>query len=155
MTRPFRFAGSYALAAPPERVVAVLRDAESWPRWWPQIRSVERYDERRGLVTARSVLPFSLRIELTSTVDDPGRGVLRADLARDLVGWIEFRVAEGDGPDRARVTYDQECDLAHARVRRVALAARPLLRLNHAAMMRTGMRRLAVRARESTNAHGG
>ena len=148
MSRPFRFAGSFPLAAPPEQVIAVLRDAERWPQWWPQIRSVERYDERRGLVTARSALPFSLRIELTSTVDDPDRGVLRADLARDLVGWIEFRVAEGDAPDRARVTYDQECDLAHARVRRVALAARPLLQLNHSAMMRTGMRRLAVRARE-------
>lgn len=147
MSRPFRFAGSYPLAAPPEQVIAVLRDAERWPQWWPQIRSVERYDDRRGLVTARSVLPFSLRLELTSTVDDPDAGVLRADLARDLVGWIEFRVAPGERPGEARVTYDQECDLTHARVRRVALAARPLLRLNHAAMMRTGMRRLAVRAR--------
>lgn len=144
MSRPFRFAGEYAVAAPRDRVLEALRDADRWPEWWPQIRSVERLDERSGLVTIRSALPITLRLKLISEVDDPSAGVLRARLEGDLAGWIEMRVRDVP-PTASRVDYEQECVVAKPGLGRLSSTLRPALALNHAAMMRAGMQGLARR----------
>lgn len=145
MTTPlFRFASSHEVAAPRDAVFAVLRDAESWPQWWPQIRSVTPYDDTRGRADIRSVLPMTLHIELATDVVDAESGVLRATLAGDLVGWSQFAL-RADGPQRTILDYTQEVRLDMpgllGRLARTPLA-RPVLIANHAIMMRSGMRGL-------------
>ncbi|WP_026181131.1 SRPBCC family protein [Demetria terragena] len=145
MAHLFRFAGEYPVAAPRDRVVAALRDADHWPQWWPQIRSVERIDAERGLVTIRSLLPMTLRLTLIAQVDDVEAGTFRAGLDGDLVGWIETRVS-ASGSALSQVAYEQECHVAKRGVGPIAAAVRPILTLNHTAMMRSGMRGLGTYA---------
>lgn len=146
MSGIFHFSGSYDLDAPSGPVLEALRDAESWPTWWPQVRSVEQLDDVSGLVAIRSMLPITLRLRLISLVDDVAGGVLRAGLQGDLDGWIEMRV-RATGSAATQVTYEQECTVAKPGLGRVSSALRPALTLNHAAMMRAGMRGLAAHAR--------
>lgn len=144
-TRLFRFASSHDVAAPRDAVFQVLQDAEHWPQWWPQIRSVTPYDDTHGRTEIRSVLPLTLRVELTTKLVDPESGVLRATLTGDLVGWSQFAL-RADGPERTIVDYTQEVRLGMpGLIGRLASAAvaRPVLVANHAAMMRSGMRGLA------------
>lgn len=144
MNRRFRFASSHRLAAPRDAVFDILADAEHWPRWWPQIRAVIPYDDTHGRAEIRSVLPFTLRLELTSEVADRETGVLRAALAGDLVGWSEF-VLRAAGPAVTVLDYTQEVDLRlSGRLGRIVCStpARPLLVVNHALMIRRGMRGL-------------
>jgi uncharacterized protein YndB with AHSA1/START domain len=144
MNRHFRFASTYHLAAPRDAVFEVLRDAERWPEWWPQIRSVISYDDTHGRAQIRSVLPLTLRIELTSERADRESGVLRAALAGDLVGWSQFTLR----PDGAAATWLDYTQEVEARLSGPAgrLAGsrwlRPVLLANHAFMMRSGMRGL-------------
>ena len=144
--RPYRFRGEYRIAAPCSPVVAGLRDADHWPTWWPQIRAVVRHSDTTGLVTIRSLLPVTLRLTVTGEVDDPDAGVLRARIGGDLDGWIEFGVDCGEHDGAARVTYAQECGVSKPGLARASALLRPLLRANHAAMMRSGMRGLETYA---------
>ncbi|WP_446666879.1 SRPBCC family protein [Flexivirga sp. B27] len=142
MTRHFRFASSHRIAAPREAVFEVLRDAERWPQWWPQIRSVTPYDDTHGRTEIRSMLPLTLHLELATELVDAESGVLRAQLTGDLVGWSQFAL-RADGPDRTVLDYTQEVDLGiRGLAGRVAAwpIARPVLLANHAVMMRAGMR---------------
>jgi carbon monoxide dehydrogenase subunit G len=145
MSGHFRFASSHRLAAPRDAVFDILADAERWPEWWPQVRTIIRYDDTHGRAEIRSALPLTLRVELTSERSDRESGVLRAVLGGDLVGWAQFEL-HSDGPTRTRLDYAQEVDLhVLGRLGRAASYpfARPLLVANHALMMRSGMRGLA------------
>lgn len=145
MTRLFCFASSHPVAAPRDAVFAVLQDAERWPQWWPQIRSVTPYDDTHGRAEIRSILPLTLHIELATELVDPESGVLRATLAGDLIGWSQFAL-RADGAERTVLDYTQEVRLARpGLVGRMATnpLVRPVLIANHAAMMRSGMRGLA------------
>lgn len=142
----FRFSGRYPLTADRERVLALLREPETWPSWWPQVRSVRRTGKRIAEVDIRSALPVTLHLRLELEVDDPHTGVLRAGLAGDLAGWIAFHVPPSDGPV-VQVAYEQECLLTKPGVAPLAPVLRPVLTWNHERMMRAGMRALAERAR--------
>lgn len=144
--RPYRFRGEYRLAASHDPVVAALRDADRWPAWWPQIRAVVRHTETTGLVTVRSLLPITLHLTVTGAVDDPDAGVFRARIGRDLHGWIEFRVTADPADCSALVAYTQECTVTKRGLAGSATVLRPLLGVNHAAMMRSGMRGLEAYA---------
>jgi ribosome-associated toxin RatA of RatAB toxin-antitoxin module len=76
----FVFRSAWTLPAPPERVYATLADVASYPRWWPQVKSAEPLDERSGLLTCRSALPYEITFRLTADVQDPERRTLRATL---------------------------------------------------------------------------
>lgn len=144
MSSHFRFVSTHHLEVPPDAVFEVLRDAERWPQWWPQIRSITRYDDTHGRAEIRSALPLTLRVELTSERADRESGVLRATLTGDLVGWSQF-VVRADGASATWLDYSQEVDLRvpgpAGRLARSPLV-RPLLVANHAFMIRSGMRGL-------------
>ncbi len=145
MSRLFRFASSHHIAARRDAVFHVLQDAERWPQWWPQIRSVTPYDDTRGRAEIRSVLPLTLRVELATELVDAESGVLRATLTGDLIGWSQFAL-RADRPERTILDYTQEVRLGvPGLIGRLASSsiARPVLIANHAAMMRSGMRGLA------------
>lgn len=137
---PFVFRHQWRVRAAPEEVVDVLADIDGYPRWWPQVRSVERVDGASGRGRIRSLLPVTLDLVLTREIEDREGGRLRVALDGDLVGWAGWTVA-GTG-EWSTATFEQEARVA-ARLHRAATLAPFVLRANHAWMMRQGRRGLA------------
>lgn len=142
----FVFTDRWVVDASPSLVFVALADVDGYPRWWPEVRQVQRVDDSRGIATIRSVLPVSLRLEMAREVEDAGTGELRVRISGDLVGFAEFTVtAEGGG---TRADYHQEVHVAAAHLRLGARLAPVVLRANHERMMRggeAGLRRLLSR----------
>lgn len=134
MGTTYRFESRWLLPTTPRAAYDVLVDLERYPLWWPQIKAVARLGDQHALVVCRSVLPFTLHLELRATVRDEPAGVLQVSIAGDLEGWSRFtlsRTVEG-----VRVHYEQEV-LTRSPVLDLPRWARPLVRANHAWMMRS------------------
>ncbi|GAB2854604.1 SRPBCC family protein [Streptomyces deserti] len=137
----YRFRSLWVLPAPVPAVYEALVRAEDYPRWWPQVREVTRLDDTSGVVQFRSLLPYDLVATVREGRRDPAAGVLEVTLSGDLDGWARWTIsAQGSG---TLARYDQEVDVRTPLLRRLAVPARPLLRLNHTLMMRAGQRGLA------------
>ncbi|MFJ6726872.1 SRPBCC family protein [Streptomyces sp. NPDC091281] len=134
------FDSRWHLPAPPAVVHAVLERVDEYPRWWPQVRSVTRLDDATGVLTVRSLLPYTLTLTARETRRDPAAGVLEAAISGDLKGWARWTItADGTG---SLARYEQDVDVTEPFLRRLPAAARPLLRANHRLMMRAGHRGL-------------
>ena len=140
MSTPFVFHHVWPVPAPVGVVTAALADVERYPRWWPQVRSVERIDDRSGRGGIRSLLPVTMDLVLTREIEDHEGGRLRVRLDGDLRGWAQWSVV-GDA-SAAVATFDQEVRVA-PRLHRAATLVPVVLRANHAWMMRQGRRGLA------------
>lgn len=140
MSTTYRFDDLWHVRAPCERVYAALADVEGYERWWPQVRAIHRIDADTGRVRIRSLLPYTLDLRLTRTVQDEPRGILRVDIDGDLQGWCAWHLT-AEGADTL-AWFSQEVDVTVPMLQRAPLAMRPLLRGNHAHMMRSGERGL-------------
>ena len=96
-SRLFVFHHRWPVPAAPEQLGDALADVEGYPRWWPQVRSVERVDGDSGRVRIRSLLPMTLQLVLTSEIEDREGGVLRVALSGDLDGWARWTVTGSVG----------------------------------------------------------
>ncbi|MFF4497523.1 SRPBCC family protein [Streptomyces sp. NPDC001546] len=143
----YRFRSVWDLDAPPALVYSLLEDPGRYPGWWPQVRRFAPAGGRSGTAVIRSALPYEIHLTLTGLLRDPARGVLEVALGGDLDGWARWTVRPRGGPaaGRTRAVYEQEVEVRAPLLRRLALAGRPVLRLNHALMMRAGRRGLAAR----------
>ncbi|MER5490822.1 SRPBCC family protein [Streptomyces sp. NPDC002490] len=137
----YRFHSRWDLPGPPAAVLAVLRRAEEYPRWWRQVRAVvPAPDGRTGEARFRSLLPYTLTVTVSRAPGQQAPGVLEVDLGGDLEGWARWTlVARGAG---TRVLFDQVVDVRRPAMRRLAVPGRPFFRLNHRWMMRGGRRGL-------------
>lgn len=88
----FAFSHTWRVNAAPDVVFDVLADVDGYPRWWPQVKSVERIDESSGRAIVRSLLPYRLHLVMTREIEDRESGVLRVRLAEDLIGFAQFTV---------------------------------------------------------------
>ncbi|MFE9684774.1 SRPBCC family protein [Streptomyces sp. NPDC006285] len=141
----YRFRSLWSLAAPPDVVYGALADAESYPRWWPQVREVTPVDDLSGVIRIRSVLPYDLVFIAREVRRDRAAGILEIAMTGDVDGWARWTlVAEGSG---TRARYDQEVHVTKPLLRRLAVPGRPVFRANHALMMRAGRRGLAAHLR--------
>lgn len=137
------FAADWTVPADAGRLYDVLEDVAGYPAWWPQVRAVARLDEDVALVACRSLLPYTLHLELRPRVQDREAGVLEAELDGDLVGRCRWALTQrGRG---TRMQFDQEVTTPSPLLRRMTRVARPLLEANHAWMMRGALRGLAGR----------
>ena len=145
--RGFRFRSAWRhLPAPPARVYAVLERIEDYPKWWPQVREVASRDASSGTVRLRSALPLEHRVTLRGDRRNPATGELSVTMAGDLRGWVECTVT-GDGRGGSHVAFRQYTEVTRPLLRLLAATAGPLLRVNHALMMRAGCRGLRARLR--------
>jgi len=140
MTTAYRFDNLWSLRAPHERVYAALADLEDYEHWWLQVREVHRIDGERARVRIRGLLPYTLDLVLTRAVHDEARGILRVDITGDLQGWSAWQLSAEGADTRAR--FSQEVQVTVPMLKRAPSAIRPLLRGNHAHMMRSGERGL-------------
>lgn len=137
----YRFTHEAVVAAPRERVQAVLVDLEHYPEWWPQVRAVLKVDDDNAVVVARSVLPYALELHLRAVTRD--HDLLEVGIEGALHGWSRWRLHD-EGPARTRLLYEQEVTVRAPLLRLGSWLARPLLEWNHARMMRgaeEGLRR--------------
>ena len=135
----YRFDNLWRVRAPRERVYAALADVDGYARWWPQIREIHRIDADSGQVRIRSVLPYTLNLLLTRAVQDQTSGILRVGVDGDLRGWCAWQLT-ADGADTC-ARFSEEVEVTVPFLQRAPFA-RPLLRVNHAHMMRSGERGL-------------
>ncbi|OPG03106.1 polyketide cyclase [Streptomyces sp. GKU 895] len=138
----YRFHTRWALPASPATVYDVLEQAEDYPRWWPQVRAVERLDDTTGVITIRATLPYDLVFTAREVRRDRAGGVLEIAMTGDLEGWARWTIS-GDGAGTLAV-YDQVVDVNKPLLRRLAVPGRPVFRANHRLMMRAGRRGLTA-----------
>ncbi|MFI7292554.1 SRPBCC family protein [Streptomyces sp. NPDC050121] len=136
----YRFRTLWDLPAPTARVYDTLEQAEDYPRWWPQVREVNRVDDTSGVVRIRSLLPYDLTFTAREVRRDPAAGVLEIAMAGDLDGWARWTLTAHGSGTLAR--YDQVVQVNKPLLRRFAVPGRPVFRLNHRLMMRSGRRGL-------------
>lgn len=140
LSTAYRFDNEWRIPAPCEQVFAALADVEGYERWWPQVREIHWIDADRGGVRIRSLLPYTLDLVLTRDTQDEARGILRVLVAGDLQGWCAWQLTGERTGTRAR--FSQEVEVTSPMLRLAPFAIRPLLRGNHAHMMRSGERGL-------------
>ena len=154
----YRFLTTWLLEAPRERVWDQLRDAGSWPDWWPGVVRVDELDPGdehgvggRHVIEWRSRIPYPLEFEFhTDEVDRPRRMAGRA--YGELEGSGVWRLWE-DGAVTA-VVYDWDVQTTKAWMNALAPVARPAFRWNHDVVMRQGGEGLARRLGVRLLAHG-
>ena len=142
MIRRFVYVTEWRLEAPIERVWDALVDVETWPQWWPHVRSVQTL--HRGatsdLGTVRrlrwsSRLPYGFTLEVETTeMRTPHRLVGRA--TGDMAGTGLWELARDGAGTRVRYTWELAL---HTRwMRLCAPFMAPVFRWNHEGVMRSG-----------------
>ncbi|MFD0313775.1 SRPBCC family protein [Streptomyces flavalbus] len=138
----YRFLSTWSLPAPPATVYDALMRAEDYPRWWRQVRRVDRTDDTSGVISIRSVLPYDMTFTARQVRRDAAAGVLEAAVTGDIEGWLRWTITPRGTGTTAR--FEQVVDVNKALLRRLAVPGRPVFRANHWLMMRSGRRGLAA-----------
>jgi carbon monoxide dehydrogenase subunit G len=128
----YAFEHTTEVAAPLDQVHAVLVDLERYVDWWPQVRAVASAGPDDAVVVCRSRLPYDLELHLHAANRDPER--LRVEIDGPIRGYAEWKLVGNH--NGTRLEFEQR---VHAVDRRFVVASyllKPVLRWNHAAMMR-------------------
>ncbi|WOB08453.1 SRPBCC family protein [Piscinibacter gummiphilus] len=138
----FDLVSHWRIEAPVERVWAALVAPESWPRWWPYVRSVRLLKVGRadGVGSVRRIewatrLPYGMVIDVES-IESRHHERLRGRSCGALRGeglWL-LRGEEGC----TDVTYVWRVELAQRWMRWLAPLLAPAFRWNHRGVMRAG-----------------
>ncbi len=138
----FDLVSHWHIAAPVERVWAALIAPDSWPQWWPYVRSVRtlRKGDANGLGSVRRIewatrLPYSIVIEVEAVESlrfERLRGRSRGQLRGEGIWLLR---SEGQATD---VTYVWRVELGKRWMRWLAPLLAPLFRWNHDGVMRAG-----------------
>jgi hypothetical protein len=134
MAGRYCFRSAWMVDLDADRLFDVLSDIAAYPRWWPQLRSVERVDDDTAAVECRSALPYTLRLRAQRAREDREARVLEVRLDGDLHGWSRWTLTPRQ--DRTLLVYEQEVVVRGHLLRGLGFVARPVLRLNHRWMMR-------------------
>ena len=146
----YAFRSEWRLPAAPDVVYTVLADVDDYPTWWPQIRRARRIDEASGELTCRSMLPHDLVFVMRREVEDADARVLRASMTGDLVGTSQWTITSTD--QGALAVFEENVSVGHGLVHAAGRLFRPVLRLNHDHMMRSGERGLRAHLQASAGA---
>jgi hypothetical protein len=140
--RRYLFTHRVWVPAAPDDVHALLVDLEHYPDWWPQVRAVGSLGPDRAVVVCRSVLPYDLELVLDAVSRDARH--LEVAISGPIDGFARWTLVD----ERAgtRLEYQQEVT-ARGRLAWASYVVRPVLRWNHAVMMRGFDRGLSRRLR--------
>jgi ribosome-associated toxin RatA of RatAB toxin-antitoxin module len=135
--RHYVFQSIWHIDAPLDHLYAVLSDITSYPKWWPEIRTVTPLGDNRFEMVARSTLPYELRFISEEDASQRRRDVIHARLYGDLEGFARWTIVELPAGG-CRLIYDQEVDTNKRLLDTLAPVARPAFKANHTLMMRHG-----------------
>ncbi|MGQ0844777.1 MAG: SRPBCC family protein [Sporichthyaceae bacterium] len=147
MDHTYVFTGAWQLPAPVEVVYSCLERLDLYPEWWPQVREARRIDDDTCAVVVRSSLPYALKVTAHRHETDPATGKLHARLSGDLVGFTGWTLTPYAGGTRA--AFHERVEATKPLLRTLGFL-RPVLRANHAWMMRAGERGLSSRLASRT-----
>ncbi|MEV2215161.1 SRPBCC family protein [Streptomyces sp. NPDC050997] len=136
----YHFRSRWSLPAGPAAVYDVLERAEDYPRWWHQVREVNRIDGATGVITIRSLLPYDMTFTAREVRRDQAAGILEIAMSGDIDGRARWTISADGMGSLAR--YEQVVDVNKPLLRRFAVPGRPVFRANHWLMMRAGRRGL-------------
>ena len=136
----YRFSHVTEVTAEPERVHALLVDLEHYVDWWPQVRAVASLGPDDALVVCRSLLPYDLELSLHAEDREPGS--LRVGIDGPIRGFAHWRLAPTHRG--TRLDFEQRVHAVARPFRWASYVAKPLLRANHAWMMRGAERGLSA-----------
>jgi hypothetical protein len=132
----YRFRSVWSLDVPGSVVFDAVVDLLNYPTWWPDVRAAREIDDDTAELTCRSTLPYALVVRMRRAEQDPAAGRLAVTLTGDLEGHLGATVRTDR--DRTVLAIEQRVHVATPLLRLLSPVARPLLRANHAAMMRRG-----------------
>jgi hypothetical protein len=139
------------LPVPPAEVHAVLVDLEHFGDWWPQVRAVAKLGEDDALVVCRSLLPYDLELHLHA--ESRAADLLRVAIDGPIRGFAQWRLTP-TGPTYddggTRLEFEQRVHAVARGIRWASYVAKPVLRANHAWMMRGAEQGLAARFRPAS-----
>jgi hypothetical protein len=151
----YSFLTTWCLAAPRGQVWDAIWESERWPEWWRGMvasRHLVDGDEtgvgQVGRYTWRSLLPYTLDFEMTTTKVDKPR-LLEGHAVGELDGVGRWRLFEegagrGDGPVTV-VIYEWNVRTTKPWMNLLAPLARPVFAWNHDWLMRNGGEGIARR----------
>ena len=148
MTR-YEFLTSWCVAAPIERVFAVLNDSAAFPEWWDGVTAVEVLESgdadgvgELARWSWRSALPYTLSFHSRVTrIDAPY--LIEGHATGELVGTGIWRLFSG--PSSTAVLYSWQVRTTKPWMNIWGPLARPAFRWNHDHVMRKGGIGLAAR----------
>jgi hypothetical protein len=144
----FSLSTLWRLETSADAVWDALYDVQSWPKWWPYVRSVTELapGDARGVGALRrytwtSRLPYSLTFEMRATVvERPFR--LEGVAVGELDGTGRWTVQHAGSATSVR--YDWDVATTRPWMNTLAPLLAPAFRWNHGAVMAAGGRGLAT-----------
>jgi len=134
----YSFRSVWELDAPATAVYAALSEIADYPKWWPEVKEVERIDDDHAAFRARAFLPYDLRFIGARAPGGEQERALEMTLTGDLEGFSRWRIEERG--DSSRALFEEEVVANKKLLRRTARVARPLFKANHSLMMWRGRR---------------
>ena len=138
----FDLVSHWRLAAPVDQVWSALTQPESWPTWWPYVRSVQtlRAGAADGLGAVRRIewatrLPYRVQVEIEA-VEVVRHERLRGRSQGHLQGEGLWLLRPDGGC--TNVTYLWRVELRKPWMRALAPLLAPVFRWNHDGLMRAG-----------------
>lgn len=143
----FQLESHWHIDAPLEQVWAALKATETWPAWWPYVRSVRVIDpgDADGLGAVRHIawssrLPYGISFDVVVEEIERHR-LIRGRARGQLDGIGTWALTPEAGTTRVHYTW---CvDLGTRWMRLVSPLAAPVFRWNHVGVMRAGAQGLA------------
>lgn len=145
---PLRSDRRHLFALPPGELWHVLQRVDTYPIWWPWLRSLDATRLEPGAVWSAVVqppLPYRLRFDVQIQEVVAAHRV-RAEITGDIAGPAALEItATSTGSELHLVS---ELAPQHAALRTLAWVARPVMRLGHDWVLDTGLRQFRERALE-------
>jgi carbon monoxide dehydrogenase subunit G len=147
----YRFVTIWRLEAPIDQVFAEIDDADAWPSWWPNVRSVEQILEGApdGVGATRRLtfvgrLPYTLRFDMRVVRRVPPHALV-GEATGELDGVGDWALHEEDGWTVVRYVWSIRTTAPWMNLLAPLPFVDGIFRLNHHAVMRGGLHALARR----------
>ena len=146
--KPYHFVSYWKLKAPRKEVWDVINNSTQWNDWWKSIKNVEeKYvgDSPSGIgnirsYTIKSPVGYKLHFDLVLTRREID-SVLEGDASGDLLGKGAWYFQEADSITTVLIKWDVATTIGWMNTFRFILS--PVLRWNHALVMKKGAKGLA------------
>lgn len=143
MNHRYHFTTQWRIAAPVNRIYALINNAEAWPMWWPSVRSVAAISDPDGTERQhqewRTPMGYSFAFDLELLERIPNQR-LHAAASGMLEGTGTWRFEDASGG--CLVTFDWRVTTNVSWMNALGFLLRPVFQYNHYLVMKQGRKGL-------------